>query len=318
MEKNYIILQRIQTGNTYFSLLSLLLSLFLMFLILINKQLRSSLTYTFLMFIFISEIVNSVGNMIQSLSSKQCNQFLILVLISFSDIFTNLLFLFFSYCSITLIKETNRLIKNKVKFYIIISLIVSFLYSIILLIIGLINKTDKSYIDVRFKNYYSKNDKNDIKSSKYYYFSLIHTIFIMLISCFTIHYFYNLLIFMNEKLKNDKVNSRNIAILMKILFRYPLIILLLLIFFIIRIGFVTFSDENNKLRDISYLLSESLFCLRGTLIFLSTIKSSKLQDIITRFIEVNIKHYLLLNYVQLSNKHSIENKVNTEEEMEKE
>ena len=106
---------------------------------------------------------------------------------------------------------------------------------------------------------------------------------------------------MNEQLKTDKVNSSNIAILMKILFRYPLILLLLMIFLLIRIGFVIFSSENNNiLKDISYLFSESLFSLRATLIVLTTNKSSKIQDIIKRFIEVNIKHYLLLNLGQFS------------------
>ena len=293
MEKD-IILKRINKVNLFCSLLSLFSSLFLMFIIVFNNSLRSSLTYHFLMYIFVSEIINSIGNIIQS---KDGNQFLILFIISFSDIFVYLLLFFFSYCSLTLIIETKRTIKNKANIFIIISFIVSILYSLILLIIGLIK--EGTIVDVRFKNYYSVEDKDSITSPMFYFFSLIHTIFIMIISFITIHNFYNVLIFMNEKLKSEKVNTRNIAILMKILFRFPLILLLLLIFLIIRIGFVTFSDENNNiLRDISYLFSESLFCLRATLLCLSTIKSSKIQSIITRFIEVNIKHYLLLNFEQ--------------------
>ena len=55
-----------KTGELIFSICSLTLSLFLFLLIVFNKSLRS-LTYDFLMCVFISEIINSIGNIIQLL-----------------------------------------------------------------------------------------------------------------------------------------------------------------------------------------------------------------------------------------------------------
>ena len=270
------------------------------------------------MYIFISEILNSIGNIIQSVSDDNNNQIVILFFISFSDIFTNLLFLFFSISSIELIKKANRLIKDKTKTYIIKAFIISLLYTVIVVIIGVIASNLKEKIEkitVRFHDYYSNQDKGNNFSLFFYFFvSLIHTAFIMIITFFTTINFYNLLLFMFEKLKNDKVNAHNIALLLKILFRYPLILIIILLFFIIRIGFVTFCDENNLLRDLFYLFSDSLFCLRGFLISLNTMKSSKIQNIYNKFIQVNIKHYLLLNFGQFSSKKISEVK-NVEEEL---
>ena len=313
-----IIIQRINKGNLFFSILSLLSSLLLFLLIIFKSELRTSLTYKFLMYIFISEILNSIGNIIQSVSYDNDNQIVILFFISFSDIFTNLLFLFFSISSIELIKKANRLIKDKTKAYIIKAFIISLLYTVIVVIIGVIASNLKEKIEkitVRFHDYYSNQDKEKDFSLFFYFFvSLIHTAFIMIITFFTTINFYNLLLFMFEKLKNDKVNAHNIALLLKILFRYPLILIIILLFFIIRIGFVTFCDENNLLRDLFYLFSESLFCLRGFLISLNTMKSSKIQNIYNKFIQVNIKHYLLLNFGQFSSRKISEVK-NVEEEL---
>ena len=313
-----IIIQRINKGNLFFSILSLLSSLLLFLLIIFKSQLRTSLTYKFLMYIFISEILNSIGNIIQSVSYDNNNQIVILFFISFSDIFTNLLFLFFSISSIELIKKANRLIKDKTKAYIIKAFIISFVYLVIVVIIGFIASNCDEKINVRFHDYYSNQDKENKLSLFFYFFvSLIHTAFIMIITFFTTINFYNLLLFMFEKLKNDKVNAHNIALLLKILFRYPLILIIILLFFIIRIGFVTFCDENNLLRDLFYLFSDSLFCLRGFLISLNTMKSSKIQNIYNKFIQVNIKHYLLLNFGQFSSRKISEVK-NVEEELLKE
>jgi hypothetical protein len=266
------------------------------------------------MYIFLSEILNSIGNIIQSVSYDNDNQIVILFFISFSDIFTNLLFLFFSISSIELIKKANRLIKDKTKTYIIKAFIISLLYTVIVVIIGVIASNKNEKITVRFHDYYSNQDKGNLSLFFYFLVSLIHTAFIMIITFFTTINFYNLLLFMFEKLKNDKVNAHNIALLLKILFRYPLILIIILLFFIIRIGFVTFCDENNLLRDLFYLFSESLFCLRGFLISLNTIKSSKIQNIYNKFIQVNIKHYLLLNFGQFSSRKISEVK-NVEEEL---
>ena len=73
------------------------------------------------MSIFISEILHNIGNIMLdkldisdgNISSYEAKNLSALSFIAFSDIFTNLLFIFFTYCSIKLIKETNKLIKKK-------------------------------------------------------------------------------------------------------------------------------------------------------------------------------------------------------------
>lgn len=306
-----IIIERIKEGNLFYSIFSLLSSIFLLLIIIFNINL-SPLTYTFLKWILVSEILNSLGNIIQFYPQEKENKLLILVFISFSDIFTNLLFLFFSYCSLKLIKETDRLIKSKVNIYIIISFVSSLIYCVIFFIIGLIehlgnkkNNKNIDTIDMRFSNYYYKDSREDTNQfSKVFYFSsLIHSICIILISFFTLTNIYEVLEFMKEKLKRDKVNSFQILRLIKILFRYALICLSYWVFLIPRILLVAICDkDNNTLRDIIYLFSDSFFCLRGFLICLNTIRSSKLQKIFNKFFEVNIKHFLLLNFGILKNR----------------
>ncbi len=101
------ILERIKQGNLLFSILSLVTCTAIIILIFFQKQLRS-ITYTFLMFIFGSEIIHSVGNIIlDTIKDKNYKEKNIaaLCILSFTDMFTNILFVFFTYCSIKLIKE---------------------------------------------------------------------------------------------------------------------------------------------------------------------------------------------------------------------
>ena len=55
---------RLNDGGLIFSICSLVISFFLFLLIAFHKNLRS-LTYDFLLFVFISEIVNNIGNIIE-------------------------------------------------------------------------------------------------------------------------------------------------------------------------------------------------------------------------------------------------------------
>ena len=160
-----IIIGRIKQGNLYFSILSLILSSLLLIIIYFNTKL-SQFSYSFLKWILVSEVLNSIGNIVQSTTE---NKLLILIFISFSDIFTNLLFSFFSYSSLQLIKETNRLIKNKVNFFILTSFVISILYCIIFFVIGLFDKKYNT-IDLRFSNYYYKGSKENEQFSKILYF----------------------------------------------------------------------------------------------------------------------------------------------------
>ena len=305
--KENIILERIKEGNLYLSLLSLISCILLFLIIFYNKKL-SPLTYTFLMYILLSELLNSIGNIIQSTDiiykegKKNIKKRIIISFISFSDIFTYLLFLFFSYSSLKLIKETNKLIKEKTKTYIIISFVISVLYCLIFTIIGIVCD---DIIDIRFKDYYSEKDKNkDAHFKKSFYFlSFIHILTIIFFTYFISSNTLEVIDFLKEKLKRDKVKSSMILRLIKVLFRYSIICLLYWIFLIPRILFVSQSGENNNIfRDIIYLLSESFFCLRGFLIVLNTIRSTKMQTLINRFLEVNIKHFILLHFGVLSSK----------------
>ena len=301
-EKENIILERIKEGNLYFSILSVISCILLFVIILYNKNLNP-LTYTFLIFILLSEIINCIGNIIQysdkiTYNKTNMKKRLIISFISFSDIFTYLLFLSFSYSSLKLIKETNREIKEKKKKYIIRTFAFSALYCSIFTIIGFIYNV----IDIRFKDYYSEKDKDNY-NPPFYFLSFIHILTIIVITYFIASYTFEVIDFLKEKLKRDKVKSSMILRLIKVLFRYSVICILYWLFLIPRILFVSKCDEkNNILRDIIYLLSESFFCLRGFLIVLNTIRSSKMQILISRFLEVKIKHFILLHFDVLSNK----------------
>ena len=112
---------------------------------------------------------------------------------------------------------------------------------------------------------------------------------------------------MKEKLKTDKVNSEKIVKLFKNLLRYSLICILYWIFALPRLILVYFCGEDNQVRDMFYLFSETFFSIRGLLIFLNTLMNTKIQLILSRFFEVNIKHYLLLKFDKSSsNKKGLE------------
>jgi len=305
-EHKNLILERINDGTLFFSILSMITSILILILLITRKKELVSLTFTFLKYIFSSEILNSIGNIIQSTDiyyeyySNKSSSFLIyfsLSLITFSDMFTNILFLWFSYCSVKCLKESNRNIKDSVNKYVLISFIISFAYFLFILIINL--TTNDKFVDIRFKFYYYINDKNEYKNKygpQFYIFSFFHTVFIMLISIYDLQYTYEVVSFLWEKQKNDKVNSRKIVKLIKILMNFGLICLFYWVFLIPRILFVAVCGEDNTLRDIIYLLSEAFFCSRGFLLFVNSLMISKIQTIINKFVEVNIKHYLLLNF----------------------
>ena len=308
MAKN-IVVERINKGNLIFSIVSLISSFALIILIIFQKQLHL-MTFYFIFFIIISEIINSIANIIQSKDKDDDLKKLTFSFVLFSDIFTNILFLFYSYSSVKLIKETNKTIKHNTKTFIIISFVISVLYFVFFLALGIGLEKGNDYIDVRFKDYYSKNDRNEFEfPKKFYFLSLFHTIIIMIISSFTIQNFYSILKFLEEKSVKDIINYQNIIRIIKVLYRYALIIFLSWIFIIPRTLFVAVcGSENNTLRDIFYLFSESFFCLRGFLICFNTVTSAKIKTILVRFFEVNIKHFLLLNFKYKNRKKTLEKK----------
>lgn len=311
--KENIILERIKFGNKLFSILSLISCILILILILLKKELRS-LTYNILKFVFCSEILHNIGNLIQAYDG---NKKLALSFLSFSDIFTYLLILLLSFCSVKLITETDRTYKDKYFKYILISLGISFTYFICFLIVGLIDPdhsekpvhseisvhSNYSNIDIRFKDYYYPEDKKNYTDDKrFYYLSCIHTVTLISISFLILHYTQIVFQFLNNKLKTDKVNSAKTVGLIKILLRYCIISFLYWVFLIPRVLVVSICEEDDIFRDFIYLFSESFFCMRGLLLFLNTISSSKIKMMVSMFIEINIKHYILLNYRKYSKK----------------
>ena len=299
------VLERIQQGSLLFSIFSLCTCVLITLLIIFQKQLRS-ITFTFLMCIFGSEIVQSIGNII--LDKIPINEIFpkaknitALSFIAFSDMFTNLLFVFFTYCSIKLIKESNKLIKTKVPRFIIISLIISVVYMCTFIGVSLSRNDSIGIIDIRFRKFFTKDDIPFL-SLTYYILSSVHIFFVMVLSIISLRNTCVVLNFMKEKQQTDKFNAPSIARLRKILGRYPAICILYWAFLIPRIIFVAISEKQNLLRDCLYFVSESFFRLRGFLIFLNTFRSSKIQMIIYRIIELKIKHDCLLNLKVISTK----------------
>ena len=290
---------KIHNGGVLFSLFSIVCCIALLLLLLFNKTLRS-LTYIFLSRVFISEIIGNIGHLLEIFKfsekeniSKGWYTKVPYFLIPFSDIYTMLLFCFFSYCSIELIKKNNINIKTKERLFFIISLLVEFIYTIIIFFVFFFDLGDN-------RPFYYYGDSS-------YYIIFIH---IGILVCMICYIFYNTFIviqFMKEKQKSDKINSWKIAKLIKFLFRFPLICFLYVIFYIISLPLSINQGLKDKEAGIKYegeyriafifiLFSNSFFNLRGFLIFLNTIKTNKVEILIKRIIEVNIKHNLLLKF----------------------
>jgi uncharacterized membrane protein len=162
---------------------------------------------------------------------------------------------------------------------------------VVYLIVAL--KKDK-HLDIRFRGFYSEDDKNNF-TNEFYILSSIHIFLIIVFSIISMINTCVVLSFLSNKQQNDKVNAKSIARLIKILRRYPLSCILYWIFLIPRIIFVATSGKKHILRDSLYFVSESLFRLRGFLICLNTVRSSKIYLIAYKIFQVNIKHNCLLN-----------------------
>ena len=98
-----IIIDRLRTGDLIFALCSLSLSTLLFFFFFLNTNLRS-LTYDFLMFVFLSEMIHSIANIIEYAKVELAS----MLLIPLSDIFTFSLFCFFMYCSCEQLIKSNK------------------------------------------------------------------------------------------------------------------------------------------------------------------------------------------------------------------
>ena len=280
------ILDRIYICGFGFSILSLICSIVIFLVIILNKILRS-LTYNFLLLIFFSEILNSIGNICEFKKNNNrelLNNKAALFLIPFSDIFTMFLFCYFSFCSIELIKKSNRNIKEKELKYFLLSFIFSLIYSITIFMILFYAQYEKANGEkIRF--YFYENNE----------FNYIRFIHVGILICLTVYTSYNILtviFFLKDKQKSDKVNSWKIAKLIKVLFRYILICLLYWFFYILN-NILGKYCPNLKITYMIRLFSVSFLSLRGFLITLNTLQTNKIQLLLQIFIEIYIKHKLL-------------------------
>ena len=174
--------ERLKTGDLIFSICSLALSFFLALLIFLNKNLRS-LTYDFLKFVFVSEIIQSIGNIVEYSETKLASTFLIPA----SDMFTMTLFSFFIYCSCEQLIKSNKEIKSKKNLFILICVGISLLYGGIFVTIFATKEEDA-------QNFYFYGDKNDLN-----YLRFIHIGILFLMSGFICYKTYILIKFLKEK-----------------------------------------------------------------------------------------------------------------------
>ena len=188
-----------------------------------------------------------------------------------------------------------------------ISLGISLIYAIIICLIIIIICTNND--SIQFRLYYSNFLDFSFSESNKKAMS-IQIIHIIVLFCMTGYVFYNIISvinFLREKQKSDKINSWKIAKLKKVLFRFPLVCLLYWIFFLLT---MTVKDEEFKLAFIFRLLSVSFLRLRGLLISLNAIQTNKIQMILQRFIEIDIKHKLI--YFEFFSKKKKSNEKNVE------
>ena len=275
-----IIDNRLKTGDIIFSICSLVLSVFLFLIIIFNKNLRS-LTYDFLMFVFLSEIINSIGNIIEYSGKKLAST----LLIPLSDIFTMMLFCFFMYCSCEQLIKSNKNIKNKKKLFIPISAGLGLIYGVILLIVFHTQEQDNTY----FYFYNNTGDKN-LKFICY-----IHVGILFLMSVYICFKTFILLRFLKEKQNSDSANSWKIAILVKTLFRFPIICILYWLFYILYI-FINLINGEYKIKYLLKLFAKAFLCLRGFLFGINTIQTNKIQILIEKIWEVHIMHNIILKF----------------------
>lgn len=266
---------RLKTGDLIFSICSLVISVFLFLLIACNKNLRS-LTYVFLMCVFVSEIINSIGNIIEY-SGKLLS---LKILIPTSDMFTMALFCFFMYCSCEQLIKSNKSIKNKKKLFIAISGVIAIIYGLAFLFI-----------------FRSKEDEQDYKFYFYEYSSLnyirfIHVGLLFIMSGYICYNTFNLLKFLKEKQRSDSANSWKIAILAKTLFRFPIICILYWLVYIIYIFFSQIGEY--KIKYLIKLFAKAFLCLRGFLLGLNTMQTNKIQVLIEKIWEIHIMHNFIL------------------------
>ena len=263
MEK--IIQKNLENTQNILSCISLISSVLIIIFFIRYSNLRS-LTYYFILFISFSEIIGNIPFCIKIWDNS--NKFFrnntnINMLVAFSDSFTMISLLSYSYLISVFLKNNDQKIFKTKNFF----LILTFIISIIYLILVKISKKENDNIRI---NIYDSN--NDNKFPIFHLITnLIISIIILLIVRMTVNYIKN-------QAKTDQKNKWKILSICHTLYNYPLIgsigWFVNFIIFILQL-----IDKKNLVRLLCllYVFSTIIFHLRGTLIFYEFITSEKVM-----------------------------------------
>ena len=226
---------------------------------------------------FVSEIIQSIGNIIEYSGKKLVSTFLIPA----SDIFTMSLFCVFIYFSCEQLIKSNKEIKSKKNLSIIICALVSIIYGAGCVTIF----ASKKESAVHFYFYGKENGLN--------YLRFIHIGLLFLMSGYIFYKTPILIKFLKEKQSSDSTNKWKIVILIKTLFRFPIICVLYWFIYFIYI-FFSLTDKNIKIKYLLKLFAKAFIGLRGFLFALNTSQTNKIQVLIEKIIQVHIIHNFIL------------------------
>lgn len=259
------------------SFISLISSLLIIIIFVAFSNLRS-LTYIYILFIGFSEIIGNLPFCLKYIFKKMNNSFFISC-IAFSDSFTMISLLSYSYLISNYLKTNNQKILKKKCAFLMFTIIISFIYCGLIIL-----------LDVELKNiriiYFEQEKKTSIKN-----FHLIINLIISFVNLFLINYTVN---YIKKQAKNDIKNAQKILSVCRNLYNYPIIGCLGWLFSSIYFFFELFTKNNKhiiRMRNCFSVFTIIFFHLRGTLIFYEFIRSPKVFK--NMIITVNhIKYWL--------------------------
>ncbi len=259
------------------SFISLISSLLIIIIFIAFSNLRS-LTYQYILFIAISEIIGNLPFCLKFIFKELKNSFFISC-IAFSDSFTMISLLSYSYLISNYLKTNNQKILKKKCVFIIITIFISIIYCGLIILLG-----------VKLKNiriiYFEEEKKTSIKN-----FHLIVNLIISFVNLFLINYTVN---YIKIQAKNDIKNAQKILSVCRNLYNYPIIGCLGWLFSSIYFFFELLPKTNKhiiRMKNCFSVFTIIFFHLRGTLIFYEFIRSPKVFK--NMIITVNHIHYWL-------------------------
>jgi hypothetical protein len=242
---------------SYISLTSSLLIIIIFFAF---TNLRS-LTYIYILFIGISEIIGNLPFCLKYIF----NDSFFISCIAFSDSFTMLSLLSYSYLISNYLKTNEQRVLKKKCAYIIFTIIISTIYC------GLINLLGVELKNIRIIYFEKEEKKKSIKN--------FHLIINLFISFFNLFLIYSTVNYIRIQAKNDIKNAQKILSVCRNLYNYPIIGCLGWLFSSIYFFFELFTNNHNihifRIRNCFSVFTIIFFHLRGTLIFYEFIRSPK-------------------------------------------